>query len=470
MMADAWRDLVRGFDGVDPPLDLAHRVREREARLQVAQRRRGLRLPRSAGWALAAIGAAAVVGALALAAHSRRDEPTAGPVVASPAELAILRHSFAPGSGWSPYPGTNGSGPTLPFPFPRPDSPLASARNLDSMWVSERYVVAIWTSGVVEVVTPFQCDCSAARYFQSQRFPAAFSRITIGGEPAVAIAARPHAILIGPTLPGAHRYGSPSSVQLIRGGLDVEFYQYGAGTLPGLLNVARTLRPDDGFGQIIDDARMVITGGTEEQQKLLRSIVRGIDSNDVPKVEIGSPPAPYRAKGHTWLTFRLSGLQDRSYLGIWETWLAAGAFRELSRSRGLPDVHGFGQSFADSVPGKEETDTFPPDASHPTSAIPAETLSASIRRNLAKADLTLVSLRFAKPFNLAPIVIARTDDPTAGRDGWTPKGYPIADDSQLEGSFFEVVNGSGKMVYFVAHATRMQAGMSTVGVGSGKWH
>jgi hypothetical protein len=265
-MADAWRDLVLGFDGVDPPLDLLQRVREHEARLQVARQHRGLRLPRAAGWALAATGVAAVVGALALAAHSRRGEPTAGPVVASPAQLAILRHSFAPGSGWRPYPGTNASGRTpLPFPFPRPDSPLASARNLDSIWVSQRSVVAIWTSGVVEVVMPFECDCSAARYFQSKRFPAAFARITVGGEPAVAIAARPHAVLIGPTLPGAHRYGSPSSVQMIRGGLDVEFYQYGPGTLPGLIEVARTLPTRAEFARIIDDPRMVITGGTRAQ-------------------------------------------------------------------------------------------------------------------------------------------------------------------------------------------------------------
>jgi hypothetical protein len=318
---------------------------------------------------------------------------------------------------------------------------------------------------VVEVVTPFQCDCSAARYFQSQRFPATFSRITVGGEPAVAIAARPHAILIGPTLPGAHRYGSPSSVQFIRGGLDVEFYQYGAGTLPGLLDVARTLRADDGFGQVIDDPRMVITGGTEEQQQLLRSIVRGIDSNDVPKVEIGSPPAPYDAKGGTWLTFRMAGLKNDSELGIWETWLAAGAFRELSRSRGLPDVSGFGRSFADSSPGTQEADDFPTDASHPTSSVDAEALTATIMRNLAKTRLSLVSLRFAKPFNLAPIVIARTDDPRAGNQGWVPKLNPIGDDGELEGSFFEVVDASGKVVFFVGHATRTQSGVGSTGHG-----
>jgi hypothetical protein len=301
-MADAWRDLVRAFDGVDPPLDLLRRAREREAGLQTTGRR-GWPVPHVAGWALAAAGVVVVAAALALAAHSRRDQPAGTPAT---------------------------------------------------------------------VVSPAKDDA-----------------------------------------------------------------------------------------RIIDDPRMVITGGTRAQRRLLRSIVRGIDSNDVPKVEIGSPPPPYNAKGRSWLTFRLSGLHNRSQLGIWETWLAAGAFRELSRSHGLPNVYGFGQSFADSIPGGHNASLFHLDASQPTSGVDAETLTSTIKRNLANADLSLVSLRFARPFNLAPIVIARTDDPNAGRDGWRPKGYPIADDSQLEGSFFEVVDGSGNRVFFVAHSTRTQMGMSS---------
>ena len=62
-------------------------------------------------------------------------------------------------------------------------------------------------------------------------------------------------------------------------------------------------------------------------------------------------------------------------------------------------------------------------------------------------------------------MIARTYDPQAGTSGWTPKGYPIQDDGRLEGSYFEVVDRSGNVVYYVAHATRTQSGMSNVGGG-----
>ena len=468
MMADAWRDLVRGFDGVDPPLDLLQRVREREGGLQ-SPRRRGWRVPRAAGWAVAAVAATGVVAALALAAHSRRDQPAAGPVTASPAKLAALRTSYATPSYRqvslaSVEAGIRG----LPVPLPRPNSSLASDRTLDSIWVARNgNAVLIWKSGIVETIEPWNCRCTVASFFSG--FPRDFERYTIGGSPAIAHSSDPDPpVFIGPETPAESKYGIPASVETVRSGFKVTLWAYGARTLPGLLEVARTLPADSASAQIIDDPRMVITGGTPEQQKLLRSIVRGIDSNDVPKVEIGSPPAPYDAKGGTWLTFRMSGLKNGSEFGIWETWLAAGAFRELSRSRGLPEVDGFGQSFADSNPGTQEPGYFPTDASHPTSDVDAETLTATIERNLAKAHLSLVSLRFAQPFHLAPIIVARTDDPRAERDGWRPESNPAGNDGLLEGSFFEVVDASGKVVFYVGHATRTQSGVSNVGLGGAK--
>jgi hypothetical protein len=465
-MADAWSDLVRGFDGVDPPLDLLQRVREHEARSQGT--RHGLRAPRAARRALAAAGVACVVGALALAAHSRRDEPPAAPpaAVASPEKLATLRTSFAsppyhPVSLASAVAGIRG----LPIPLPRPNSALASDRTLDSVSVNRRSAVLIWKSGIVETIEPWHCNCTVASFFSG--FPSGFKRYRIGGAPAVAHSSDPTVFSFEPyglLSLATRKYGVPASVEAVRGGFKVTLWEYGAGTLPGLLEVARTLPANAGFAQIIDDPRAVITGGTREQQRLLRSIMRGIDSNDVPKVEIGSPPASWGSTRGIWLTFRLSGLRNHSQLGIWEMWLAAGAFRELSRSRGLPAVYGFGRSFADSIPGREETSTFPADTSHPTSGIDSVALAATIENNLAKAGLSLVSLRFARPFHLAPIVIARTDDPAARQTGWRPKGYPVADDSQLEGSFFEVVDAAGKVVYYVAHSTRTQTGMSSAGV------
>jgi hypothetical protein len=69
-LPDSWSDLVRPFADVQPSADLLPGILEREAALP-GKRRSRPRLPRAAGWALAAVGVGAMLGALALAAHSR---------------------------------------------------------------------------------------------------------------------------------------------------------------------------------------------------------------------------------------------------------------------------------------------------------------------------------------------------------------------------------------------------------------
>ncbi|MDT5230010.1 MAG: hypothetical protein QOI39_510 [Mycobacterium sp.] len=75
-MSESWRDLVRPFGDVQPSTDLLPGILEREA-ARSAKRRSYSGLHRVAGWALAGVGVLLVVGALALAAHSRRDSPAA---------------------------------------------------------------------------------------------------------------------------------------------------------------------------------------------------------------------------------------------------------------------------------------------------------------------------------------------------------------------------------------------------------
>jgi hypothetical protein len=388
----------------------------------------------------------------------------------------VLRASFAPQSAYRrlPIERVTAGIPGLPVPLPRPNAALASDTTLDSVWIARnRNAVLIWKSGLVETIQLWRCHCTFASEFR--RSPSGFRHLTIGGSPALAHVSDPHAISIGIETAAMRKYGTAAVVETIRSGLRIVLYQYGAETLPGLLDTARTLPTDAAFGQVISDGATKVIGGTAAQRDLLSSILRGVSSKEIPQVTIGTPPAPYRAKGRSWLTFALPGDQDTSNLGIWETWLVAGAFREMSvnlRMRGsisrktatdLPVVFGYSDLFPSStVP---LSGTFPRDAAHPTSSVDAETVMVSIERRLARARLSLVSLTFAKPFNLAPIVVARTYDPDAQKAGWRPDASPIADDGLLEGSFFEVVDVSGKVVFFVGHATRTQSGVGSTGHG-----
>jgi hypothetical protein len=72
-VSDQLRELVRPFGDVEPPLDLRARISQREA--LVAGGRPPVRLPRPMVVAIASLGVVLVIGALALAAHTRSTAP-----------------------------------------------------------------------------------------------------------------------------------------------------------------------------------------------------------------------------------------------------------------------------------------------------------------------------------------------------------------------------------------------------------
>lgn len=88
-MPDSWSDLVRPFADVQPSADLLPGILEREAALP-GRRRSRRRLPRAAGWALAAVGVVAVLGALALAAHSRGTATGSPPRVGAETTVTLV--------------------------------------------------------------------------------------------------------------------------------------------------------------------------------------------------------------------------------------------------------------------------------------------------------------------------------------------------------------------------------------------
>ncbi|HEV8449968.1 MAG TPA: hypothetical protein VGQ45_00930 [Gaiellales bacterium] len=214
---------------------------------------------------------------------------------------------------------------------------------------------------------------------------------------------------------------------------------------------------------VIHDGGTRIVGGTGAQRALLHTILEGISSRDVPEVTVGPPPGTsLMGGGGTWLIFHFPGDENRSQLGEWESWLVAGAFRDLSAARGLPAVRGDGVVFHPDVGSGYERLCCA--AHHVTSAASRQTLTRRITEGIKRAGLTLISIRFAKPFHLAPIVIAKTSDPDAKLGSWMPKSSPYGDDSNFEGAFLEVRNRAGRVVFFVGHSTRTQTGIGSIGL------
>jgi hypothetical protein len=238
-MSESWRYLVRPVADVEPPMDLLTRIAEREATLPVE--RSPSRLPRAAGWALAGVGGLLVVGALALAAHSRRDSSAVGAPTVSAAKLAVLRQSFAPSQSSRRYATLAEVEAKVGFSVVRPQGRLASDANLDSIWASQPHeVVLIWKSGVVETIKRWNCHCDPT---DLRKLPKPFRYLAIRGWPAATAPSSPGKLInqLGVESSAEAKYGVPASVEVVHNGLDVVLFQYGRNVQPGLLAVADTL-------------------------------------------------------------------------------------------------------------------------------------------------------------------------------------------------------------------------------------
>jgi hypothetical protein len=218
------------------------------------------------------------------------------------------------------------------------------------------------------------------------------------------------------------------------------------------------------LGSVVDnDGKTIVHGGTAAQRSLMAKVLAGIDGRLVPAVRILQNASPLPASNHAprvRLAFafpRSAGVA--SQLAAWEARLVAGAFRDESRRLGLPKVIEATMAYPDYGPislhlfGPQVANPIPGDATH---------LTAQIERSLRRMHLHPITILFARPSGLAPIVIAETNDPSAALAHWRPDGWPV-DDSKYEGLFFEVVNSERRPVFFYAHTTRVPGGTGTGG-------
>jgi hypothetical protein len=211
---------------------------------------------------------------------------------------------------------------------------------------------------------------------------------------------------------------------------------------------------------LLKGGNTTITGGTEAQRTLLKEITAGIDSSDVPAIDIGDPVEGFGsdpsigASGSTWLAFTIPfDRRDPNYVrAFWEDMIVVGAFRDRSYAIGLPDVLGFnvGPS-ASLLPGPSSHDVLTDDPGQ---------LTKLISDGVAHAGLKLVSISFAAPAKLAPLVVASTDSPKQYvAENNSPGTTVFGDLDRWEGTYLEVVDSSGAPILETAYSGRSLHGI-----------
>lgn len=222
----------------------------------------------------------------------------------------------------------------------------------------------------------------------------------------------------------------------------------------------------------ISNAKAVVAGGTPEQQALAQDIVSGITAVAIPRVEIGEPPDGFAADpalnelGTTWISVyvQVPGLENGgSVIGQWASQLIAGAFRDQSHARNMPDL--LGSSVIFELPDKTTefggggviATQFNLPVDEADTAIIGQRLRDRIRdlRGLQES-----SVSFQRPDNLAPVITETTDDAAAfiQANGPSLLQASIGDLNQLEGSLLVVKDGAGKVVRLSAYAARTGMG------------
>jgi hypothetical protein len=84
-----------------------------------------------------------------------------------------------------------------------------------------------------------------------------------------------------------------------------------------------------------------ITGGTPQQQGLLREVIARLPRSQLSALSITTPPEDFEPPDASWLAIDVAATSPAEDVrGFWQALLVAGTFRDASAARGLPYVAG----------------------------------------------------------------------------------------------------------------------------------
>lgn len=220
----------------------------------------------------------------------------------------------------------------------------------------------------------------------------------------------------------------------------------------------------------------VVSGGTEKQRALVRSLIAAIDGNAIRSVTIGRPPNGMRPVpsiglyGNTYLTIRVRAYGSEPIADLAATWkmdLLAGAFRDTAKARGLATLLGY-RGLIEYPPGRSplgdsklrhEGSGIAGSFVHDLSEEAPEALATRIRRQYERiaqaAGITRLTVSFVSPIKHAVIVDVNARNPRLALHGST-----FLWSLGVEGLMLRVRMGEGKPFAVVISTARAQTGGS----------
>jgi hypothetical protein len=215
-----------------------------------------------------------------------------------------------------------------------------------------------------------------------------------------------------------------------------------------------------------------VSAPTQAMTAIVTEVLGRIDSSFIRSVTVGYPPPnaiPKKKREElasaVWLYVDaiVSDGDDRRTQPQWETWLLAGAVRDIAAGKGLPQVYGLSTRFvlADGTPTRSEGGgpiTFSlaiPDSLKWTT----ESLTTVLAARAQTFGVRLDSVTIQQPYGFAVAVDMTVDEGTLAAIS-NAKTNLFGPSNQYDGVLYRVRDASGKLLNEGALSSRVAIGMA----------
>ena len=219
-----------------------------------------------------------------------------------------------------------------------------------------------------------------------------------------------------------------------------------------------------------------VTGGTEAEQRLLRSVLERVGGASIVAAELGRAPGcpddcfVASDPDARWVYFTLNVPdRSRSVRAHWEALLVVGAYRDEATAVGIRPVEGktIVTAYPAGEPDRQDSVLARPHSAA-VSAVPSDNLVRLIAAGARDSGAALDSVAFLQPKQLAPIIVVTTPDSHGFISERSVRLHEIhgriidSEQPLVDGSYIEVRDRDGALVTASGYSVRTGEGVGWI--------